>query len=329
MANLSVTIACNQSCSYCFARGLPVPAGTGQAPMTRTTYLGLLDFLRRSGIPQVRLLGGEPTLHPDFTWFVDTALAEGFRLLVFSNGQMSEEARRRLEDAPSDRASVLLNFTAAVANREAGSERQRLVLERLGPRIILGFTVGAAPLDLERLLTLIDRHGLARRVRVGLAHPELAASNTYLRPGAYARVGRQLAAFAGKAAQRDVAVEYDCGFVPCMFPEGSVPSFGGRQPPIGVRCEPVPDILPDGSFIACYPLATVCRLEDDAVPTAAEVRRRMTEMLQPYRALGIFRECGECAWRAAGQCAGGCLSLAMQRVRAGPGGASRVWERGV
>jgi hypothetical protein len=78
---------------------------------------------------------------------------------------------------------------------------------------------------------------------------------------------------------------------------------------------PVPDILPDGSFVACYPLAAVCRLMSDEAATAAEVRRRMTEMLQPYRALGIFRECGECGWRAAGQCVGGCLSLAMQRLR--------------
>jgi molybdenum cofactor biosynthesis enzyme MoaA len=112
MANLSVTRGCNRNCSYCFARDAFASPGQSAAFISRRDFLRALDFLERSGIDQARLLGGEPTLHPEFPYLVDRVLERGRRLLVFSNGLMPEAALRRLEHTPVDRVAVLINVNA-------------------------------------------------------------------------------------------------------------------------------------------------------------------------------------------------------------------------
>ena len=42
--------------------------------MSRTTLSAALDLLERSGVTEARLMGGEPTLHPDFSSVVQMVL---------------------------------------------------------------------------------------------------------------------------------------------------------------------------------------------------------------------------------------------------------------
>lgn len=313
MANLSVTLQCNRNCTYCFA---PATRGKGESiglPMSRTTFLRALDFLGRSDIDQVRLLGGEPTLHPDFEWLVTQALEQGFRLLVFSNGLMPEAALCCLEEAPPERVSVLVNIHLPYEQDPYEAQCQTETLGRLGRRAFIGFNIHIAAPNLDFLLHLIEQHHLSRSVRLGLAHPCVGGSNRYLRPKDYAWVGRRIAGFVQKASECGVTVEFDCGFVPCMFPADFLDLPDVNPAAIGLRCGPVPDILPNGSVVPCYPLASAWCLSLSDERDSPHLRGRFERQMQPYRMLGIFRQCATCAWRVAGQCLGGCLAAAMQR----------------
>jgi molybdenum cofactor biosynthesis enzyme MoaA len=68
MANLVVADACNLKCAYCFARDHMQASKDNAAPafISLATFEARLDFLDRSGIGEIRLIGGEPTLHPQF-----------------------------------------------------------------------------------------------------------------------------------------------------------------------------------------------------------------------------------------------------------------------
>ncbi|MBI2877932.1 MAG: radical SAM protein [Candidatus Tectomicrobia bacterium] len=318
MTNLSITLQCNRDCSYCFARPLRRKGELAATRMDRAMFLCALDFLRQSGINQVRLLGGEPTLHPHFEGLVTQALDRGFRLLVFSNGLMPEAALRCLEEASPERVSVLVNLPSPWEQNSHEARYQALTLGRLGRRATLGFNLHTASPDLDFLLLQVERHRLNRSVRLGLAHPCRDGSNHCLRPKEYAEAGRHIAGFVQQAAGHGITVELDCGFVPCMFPEGFLESPGVDPAAIGPRCGPVPDILPDGSVVPCYPLASTWRLSLSDGGDAPHFRSRFEEQMQPYRTLGIFRQCATCARRAGGQCLGGCLAAAMQRLRHTP-----------
>ena len=305
MANLSVTTVCNRDCAYCFA-GVVRRSGVGH--MSVGTFERALDFLTRSGIEEARLLGGEPTLHPQFPRLGDMALERGLRVRVFSNGMMPESALQWLEKQAPDRVTVLINISAGDAERDG-------VFARLRERVTLGFNIYTPAFDPAFLLDAIGQHGLSPRIRFGLAHPTAEGSNRFLHPRQYQEVGRRLAGFLEAARAVGVEPSFDCGFVPCMFPPGFLESLGTAAADIGVCCSPVLDILPDAQVVSCFPLAALAR---EAMPdgeTADALRCRFTTRLSGYRRLGIFRECAACEVRASGRCVGGCLAASMQRLR--------------
>ena len=76
MANLIVSNMCNLNCAYCFAKDYIGTAqhGSNLNFIPLDSFENHLDFLDRSGIEQVRILGGEPTLHPEFPELLRAAL---------------------------------------------------------------------------------------------------------------------------------------------------------------------------------------------------------------------------------------------------------------
>ena len=64
MANLVISNVCNLHCDYCFARDFlgDNASGTNQSFISEEAFRSRLDFLERSDIQAVRLIGGEPGL---------------------------------------------------------------------------------------------------------------------------------------------------------------------------------------------------------------------------------------------------------------------------
>ena len=317
MANLSTTSLCNRTCAYCFTGAAFKNQPPASTHMPLTTFGQALDFLDRSHMDEVRLLGGEPTLHPEFCQLVDQAMEREFRLLVFSNGLMPERAFLRVEEVSADRLSVLINVTDLMTSTSEANERQITVFRRLGARVILGFNIYKPVLELDFMLDLIDEFGLSRTIRLGLAHPCVSEKNEFLHAQYYAKAGQSVAAFAKRANGVGVALDFDCGFVPCMFSDDSMEALGGSAAEIGVRCNPILDILPNGRVVSCYPLAGVYSVPLPFDLDASRLRAQFQEKMSHYRTLGVFRECSVCALRKTGECVGGCLAAAMRRLRHG------------
>jgi radical SAM protein with 4Fe4S-binding SPASM domain len=315
MANLSLTARCNRDCSYCFARQALGELGTETMPMER--YEQSLDFLQRSGISEVRLLGGEPTIHPRFCEMVVRALERGFDLLVFTGGLIPEKALAVLSEIPVNRLKVLVNVLPPGGGPAAAVRKQARVFRRLGERVILGLNIVSPAVELAFLADWIERYGLAKNVRLGLAHPIAggpAPGNVHLHPRCYPEVGRRVAAFGRRARAAGIRISLDCGWVPCMFPEGALAELALEDGEAGLRCNPILDLLPDGGVISCYPLASR-REELGAAVDATWLRSRFTAAQAADRAFTLYPRCARCRWRRAGACTGGCLAASLRRVR--------------
>ncbi len=307
MANLCLTTLCNRRCAYCFALG---KKATGSAFMSIDTFSRALNFLVRSGIGEARLLGGEPTLHPNFVQMAESALERGLRLLIFTGGEMPRSVRRWLERIRGDRVGLLVNATDA-----------RLTVSDLRPlarHVTLGFNIHDPGFQPEFMLRLIREHGFSPAIRFGLAHPRIDGTNEALHPRFYRIVGRRLSEFAQRARDWGVQLEFDCGFVPCMFPPDGPVTDMSAAADIGLRCSPILDLLPDGRFISCFPLAGLHQELLTETETAADLRARFSARLAGRRRLGVFPECSACETRAAERCNGGCLAASLQRLRPAP-----------
>jgi hypothetical protein len=322
MTNIAITSRCNLACDYCFAQASVASSASASPLMNRATFERALDFVDRSAVDEIRLLGGEPTLHPDFVSFLQIALERGKPIRIFSNGRMPAPVLAFINTVAANRLSFVVNVSASVGD-EQGMAELEVCLARLAERAMIGINISrpwtlssgeGRPDPIGFLLDLVDKHGLRRSVRVGIAHPCVGFHNASLRSRDYSTVGRSVLQLEGRARERGVTLKLDCGFVPCMFPaldEAQARSIGQQT---GRHCSPVLDILPDGRAIPCFPLATVLSANLEDGHTAKSVRAEFEARLGPYRVLGIVPACAGCESHTPDVCRGGCLAVAMNRL---------------
>ncbi len=315
MANLSITSSCQKSCAYCFAREAFSRENNVPAHMPAATFRRALAFLKRSGINQVRLLGGEPTLHPDFPLLLKEAAGRNPDILLFSNGLISKESLCAIEAIPERKIKLLINATGFAPSGKPIPALIKDTLTRLRERVMLGVNISTPAVHLDTLIDIVDSFHLSRNIRLGLAHPCLGGHNRFLRPRQYPQAGEMIARFAAHARKQGIHIELDCGFVPCMFPEGflEAPDAGAQE--TGRRCNPVLDILPDGTIVSCYPLAALGSFPLKKGIVASGLREKFLSRLRQYGQIGIFRECSSCRLFAERLCYGGCRAAAVNRLR--------------
>ncbi|MFC4500548.1 MULTISPECIES: radical SAM protein [Streptomyces] len=79
---LDLTARCQLACSHCYAEAGPTK---GHGSMTGDDWRHVIDEAAEVGVETVQLIGGEPTLHPNFSELAWHALDVGLRVRVYSN----------------------------------------------------------------------------------------------------------------------------------------------------------------------------------------------------------------------------------------------------
>ncbi|MFQ5611374.1 MAG: radical SAM protein [Anaerolineae bacterium] len=317
MTNLILNDVCNLRCPYCFALDYQGEQTSPEHFLSLEAFRSRLEFLERSGMEQVRLLGGEPTLHPQFVEMVNLVRAGGKKLMVFSNGLMPEKVFACLAGlSPSD-CTVMINMVQAseVDPDRRVHQRQLAALRRLGQRALPGMTIYRGDFQAGFLLSAIAETGCRSHIRLGLAQPCLSGANQYLYPHEYQVVGQRIVELALAAAEVGVTLSFDCGFVRCMFSEADLDILRAVRVDFGWRCNPILDIDLAGRVIHCYPLSGFVRLPLTGEADASGLRGAFEAAAEPYRASGIYKACSRCEFKAAGECPGGCLATTMRRFR--------------
>lgn len=280
--------------------------------MDEATFDEALDYLDRSGMNQVRLLGGEPTQHPAFTGFVQKALDRAFDIMLFSNGLFSEKILDFLASIPEKRITILLNTIHPDENDARGKKQQQKVLKRLGKKIIPGINIYNAGQGLDYLLDYVIHYQLRKEIRIGISHSVLSLNNVYLHPKDYQNIGHNILMFKSKSKEAGVAIGFDCGFVPCMFPAAYHGLLSEELKKAGNCCHPIIDMLSDGTFISCYPLHHFMKVKMHDQLLAKDLIQTFDKALSVYKGIGIYTHCTSCSLFNK-QCNGGCMSFRIQR----------------
>jgi sulfatase maturation enzyme AslB (radical SAM superfamily) len=310
MANLSITNVCNRSCVYCFAGD--TLAELGKTFMSEETYTEALKYLQRSGLTQVRLLGGEPTMHPAFQKFTDKALEMNFDIMLFTNGLITSKTLEYLELIPSGRLSVLLNTINPNDIDTNGIKLQKKLMSRLGIAVIPGVNIYNSKQDLNYLTDYISNYGLKKEIRLGISHSVLSQNNVSLHPKEYHKIGNKIALLKKSVMHEEIVLGFDCGFVPCMFPEDDLSLLSEEIQRAGTCCHPIIDMLTDGCFISCYPLNNLLKIQMTKDINAKKLIDEFNKALLPYGEVGIYQFCTSCQLFKK-RCNGGCMSYRIKR----------------
>ncbi|MEN6615028.1 MAG: radical SAM protein [Syntrophorhabdus sp.] len=187
MANILLSTRCNRTCPYCFARD-EMGNTRSETFMSWENLIYLADLHETSGQTNISLLGGEPTLHPQFVDFVAYLLRRNFNVTVFTNGILSKtrllQCEHSLTKYDTDRLSFVCNIndpdqTPAPADHGRKIEE---FLSLMGPRTLPGFNIYRLDFRLEFLFDSINRFGMKRHMRLGITHPVPGSTEGFIRP---------------------------------------------------------------------------------------------------------------------------------------------------
>lgn len=316
MANVLFTSYCNRQCAYCFARDkvdLGAERGGAARNLTLEGLERVIGFARRSGLRRFVILGGEPTLHPQFAGLLRRVLREpSFRwVIVFSNGLMPGPALECLASCEDPRLRVVINLHAPGEDPPQERARTDEALRRLGPRAGIGVTIRRGGQDLDFLVDAARKIGPGGELRLGLAHPIPGEGNEFARPEDLPRIASRIVDLAGKALARGFTFSFDCGFPFCMFSLDQHRELLRCGVKFVSRCAPVIDIGPDLAVWRCFPLMNESPRRLDDFETVRQAVDFYESLHRSYLPMGNRPECPQCRYRVAGLCRGGCLARTL------------------
>lgn len=312
MANILLTNKCIRECPYCFA-------SKEMAHSPENDYLSwenaiyLADFLRASGERRVSLLGGEPTLHPEFVDILLYFIERGFGVTVFTSGVMSKarlgELEKHVSGIPAGRINFVCNLNNPEQTRTPKSESEKLhaFLSVLGSRTMPGFNIYRSDFEIEFLFDLVERYGLKKRLRLGIAHPIPGAENETIRVEDIGKVIEGLYSYKNAFDTLRIMPSFDCGFPLCRVTNEQLGWLTRLTGHVSFKCNPAIDITPDMSVYCCFPLSFLNRksiFEFDSFRQVTGFYKKMLEQIRSKNP-GIYEECANCVSRTEGTCVGG------------------------
>lgn len=311
MPNLIVTNACNLSCPFCFASE---HLADGDArPADRMSLEQFAEALAFCGTEEVRLCGGEPTVHPDIVRMLDMALEErGRRVFFMTNGVWPESMRARVRSLSTTelvRVKYLFNILPPDLYTDAQWAQLLQTLGTVHPlSATLGITLYKAPMPYAHVLELARAYGI-QRIRFSVASPNTTDPRSWnLSPERdFPRLAPLVHSLVTDARAMGLTVHSDCGYIPpCFFTAEQLKDIRGAME---FSCQGPLDVDAQGNAWRCYGLYNVIRGHtsdhDSCAELAETLERRTHEELSGHFMLDA---CATCDWRARGECMGGCFA---------------------
>ena len=319
MPNILLTSLCNRSCPYCFAE--TEMAAAASRFMTWENLIYIADFLEGSHHRSVSLLGGEPTVHRYFVDFVLYLLERNFTVTVFTNGMLSAarlaQCKTHLSEVPAERLHFVCNLNDPAQTPTTDKETRRVhnFLSVMGPWTSAGFNIYRTDFNLEFLFEHINRFGLKRHLRLGLAQPIPGQRNAFVRPADIRAVVQRLYSYRDRFDLFRVKPGLDCGFPICQFTDEELGWLHRTGGDALFGCGPAFDISPDMSVYYCFPLSNYRRKSLFEFDSVEQIDAHFRETRDPIKAEtpGIFIACDGCRHQEDGLCAGGGLCHAVHR----------------
>ncbi len=315
--NILLTNYCNRHCSFCFGRSIVNQKDADKASMhmTRQNVTKILDFLDNSGSKEFRLMGGEPTQHPEFKDIVQEAFDRGFQISVFSNFIMLQDTADFLTKFPKERIFFLANVSLQKSDTAEQKELVNYALEKLYDKTNVGCTVTSPDFEYEYLLDFIRKYNLKKRIRVGIAQPIVKANNEYLHPSRYKEAGSAIVKMAQECIKHEVLLGFDCGLTHCMFTAEEIGILSKISEGFKVICSPIIDVGVDLSVWSCFPLSSVYITHLDNFKNRAEIVNYYLAKLQNFKTFGCQPACQKCIYMLRGICKGGCLAHTIRTFK--------------
>jgi len=313
MANLLLTEKCVRSCPYCFAKEY-LKENTNNL-LSWESLIYIADLLESSNEKHLSLLGGEPTLHPDFIDFVIYLHERKFHVNVFTSGILSDKnlcaAKEYLLKIPVENLSFVCNYNHPDTSTIAETQQIHKFFKHFSKYISLSFNLYQKDFDFTFLVNTINRYDLKKHIRLGLAQPIPGQKNECLSRNEIPEISEKFRNQLHILEENRISIGFDCGMPLCIFSNEDIGRLfklnGGR---VAFSCGPAIDISSDMQVWACFPLSNYEKKSLYDFNNMEEIKKYFSEQHNHIRKTehGIFEACQTCIYLKEGLCKGGCFA---------------------
>ncbi|MCP4715207.1 MAG: radical SAM protein [Deltaproteobacteria bacterium] len=322
--NILLTTRCTRKCPYCFAKervSFPDESGRNKkAPLyiSESNFAKAIDFTIASGQQTIGILGGEPSLHPQFADLMAYTWSRGLNTRIFTNGMWASEQLEIFENVEPDFrrfVHLVLNINEPGITSAKEARLQEQLLERLGRHCTLSYNIYRTEFEPEFLVNTIKKFKTRPSIRLGVCQPLAQMDSQHIDVSDYRDMVPSLMKLTALCDKNNIQLGFDCGFTFCMFTAeelGKLMLAGAR---FKARCGPAIDIGTDLSTWACFPLST---FSQGTLLSSFKNKKELDKYFRKhfgrlYRT-GALPECINCRYRKRRQCSGGCAAHVYRKL---------------
>lgn len=278
----------------------------------------IADFLQSSGESGISLLGGEPFLHPEIVEFVTYLVNRNMKVTIFTSGIMSDDtfmkAITHFAKIPPHLLTFVCNLNDPRNTPFSELENIRRFLSAFSRQTVLSINIYKLDFDLDYVVQYINKFGLDRHIRMGLAHPIPGKKNSCIPIDKLNKMASRLIEYIPLLEQFNIEIGFDCGLPLCIFDDNALGKlFKLNNGMVKFGCGPAIDIGPDMSVWSCFPLSGYQKKSLFEFSSMEELHHFYATFHERIRTEvgGIYEKCNYCNYRRKGLCSGGCLSHSL------------------
>ena len=317
MPNIILTEYCNLKCPYCFANKM-IDNATDCKNITIEQLQQILLWLMPTAITRdfkIGLIGGEPTLHPQFNEILNIinhfCSRTNSHSIIFTNGLKINNFIHLI----GEKMSILVNVNKLDKKKNDQLIHNLYIINKLkwfaNKKVTLGCNLYLEETNYQYFWDIVNLFPDIQIVRMSVCAP----NSTELindKDKYYQKMKPVFISFLLEAKKRNIKVSYDCNQIPlCYFTEEEkelISLLGDRTD----FCDPVIDITPDFKATCCF--GTYYPIECNKYNNLDELIRYF-KMLMCLKTLSNDNgKCDTCEKIKLGQCQGGCLSFSKWSI---------------
>ncbi len=317
--NVLITNRCNLNCPYCFAADeLERNDNTNKAEMSISDFEYVADFFVKSGVNEISLLGGEPTLHSQFKQVIDIAIDRNLKIVLKSNGLWGESVNEVLTKIPPGKIRFNINLnepdTYTKSSWKILNENVAKYSKDYDTSVRL--TIFNENTVLDYALDFTIKHSI-NKLFWCMAHPicsvptVLKDKNTHFMPiSKYEQIAPEICRLTKAATANNILCYSDHVCTMCMFNKEELNIIRKNKGALNTVCDPVIDITTDLRVLYCFPMSTFFKdLSLKDFESINEIREFFIGRIKLYKESFVaIEKCNSCSFFENKVCSGGCLS---------------------
>ncbi len=321
--NIILTYLCNNNCKYCFAPKLKFNIDIPEAFfMSIENFSFIMDYLKKNKIRDVRLLGGEPFLHPEIEKIFNEIIDRKYfkHITIFTNGMFDSKIRRillKLRNSIAINLVVNLNHPSDYDKGNYDLVQNNIeFLKDNGLDLSLSYNIYKENFDYSPILKTCKTFGI-RRLRVCIANPDSSNNNLILDLKQRKKIGKRLFSLYMDALDKGLKVLFDCVISPCIFTDSELGkivkknaySFDG----FGI-CSPALDVDPSLKVYRCFATnkIAIANLRDFA--KIEDLYYYFVDKVDNLKWHVVNEECKNCVYFKSGLCQGDCIGFRQEEM---------------